>query len=110
MVSLIAIFYLYLLPSIFHCFLASSDLLKAIVSIGLIAPLAFFMGMPFPLEIDALRQRHPNLIAWAWAINSYASVVSTILATYLVIAFGFNAVIVLVIGIYLVGGWTTAPH
>jgi len=104
-----AILYSYLLPSIFHRFLASSDLLKAIVSIGLIAPLAFFMGMPFPLGIDALRQRHPNLIAWAWAINGYASVVSTILATCLAIAFGFNAVILLAVGIYLVGGWV-APH
>lgn len=109
MISLMAILYPYLLPSIFHRFLASSDLLKAIVSIGLIAPLAFFMGMPFPLGIDALRQHHPNLIAWAWAINGYASVVSTILATCLAIAFGFNAVILLAIGIYLVGGWV-APH
>ena len=63
--------------------------LMAIVSIGLIAPLAFFMGMPFPLGLDD------------------ASVVSTILATCLAIAFGFNVVILLAIGIYLVGGWTS---
>ncbi len=109
MLSLIAGLYLQLLPPIFHHFLASPDSLKIIVSIGLIAPLAFFMGMPFPLGIDLLRRRHPNLIAWAWAINGYASAVSAILATCLSITFGFNTVIFLAIGIYLVGAWV-APH
>jgi hypothetical protein len=104
MLSLIALVYLQLLPPIFHRFLASSDALKIIVSIGLIAPLAFFMGMPFPLGIDWLQRHHPDLIAWAWGINGYASVVSAILATCLAIAFGFNVVILLAVGIYLIGG------
>ena len=104
MLSVIALFYLQLLPPIFHRFLASSDTLKIAVSIGLIAPLAFFMGMPFPLGIDRLQRHHPHLIAWAWGINGYASVVSAILATCLAIAWGFNVVILLAIGIYLIGG------
>ncbi|MBI1925154.1 SAM-dependent methyltransferase [Candidatus Poribacteria bacterium] len=107
--SLIACLYLLLLPPIFHRFLASPDPLKIIVSMGLIAPLAFFMGMPFPLGIDGLRRQNPNLIAWAWGINGYASVVSAILATCLAIAFGFNAVILLAIGVYLMGAYVV-PH
>ena len=102
--SVLALVYLQLLPPIFHRFLASSDILKITVSIGLIAPLAFFMGMPFPLGIDWLQRHHPHLIAWAWGINGYASVVSAILATCLAIAFGFNVVILLAVGIYLIGG------
>ncbi|MCZ6676967.1 MAG: SAM-dependent methyltransferase, partial [Candidatus Poribacteria bacterium] len=109
MLSLIAFLYLQLLPPIFHLFLARSDALKIIVSIGLIAPLAFFMGMPFPLGIGLLRRDNPNLIAWAWGINGYASVVSVILATCLAIAFGFNVVIFLAIGVYLFGAWV-APR
>jgi hypothetical protein len=104
MLSVIALVYLQLLPPIFHRFLASSDVLKIAVSIGLIAPLAFFMGMPFPLGIDWLQRHHPHLIAWAWGINGYASVVSAILATCLAIAFGFNTVILLAVGVYLIGG------
>ncbi len=104
MLSLLALAYLQLLPSIFHRFLASSDVLKITVSIGLIAPLAFFMGMPFSLGIDWLQKHQPHLIAWAWSINGYASVVSAILATCLAIALGFNVVILLAIGIYLIGG------
>ena len=102
--SVLALVYLQLLPPIFHRFLASSDTLKIAVSIGLIAPLAFFMGMPFPLGIDWLQRHHPHLIAWAWGINGFASVVSAILATYLAITFGFNLVILLAVGIYLIGG------
>ena len=102
--SVLALVYLQLLPPIFHRFLASSDTLKIAVSIGLIAPLAFFMGMPFPLGIDWLQRHHPHLIAWAWGINGYASVVSAILATCLAIRFGFNLVILLAVGIYLIGG------
>ncbi len=117
MLSGLALIDLQLLPPIFHYFLASSDILKIAVSVGLIAPLAFFMGMPFPLGIDWLQRHHPNLIAWAWGINGYASVVSAILATCLAIAFGFNIVILLAIGIYLIGGYVhfrmdreTAPY
>ena len=102
--SVLALVYLQLLPAIFHRFLASTDIVKIFVSIGLIAPLAFFMGMPFPLGIDWLQRHHPHLIAWAWGINGYASVVSAILATCLAIAFGFNIVIFLAVGIYLIGG------
>ena len=101
--SSIALLYLLLINPIFHRFLASSEPIKIIVSISLIAPLAFFMGMPFPLGINLLRRRNPHLIAWAWAINGYASVVSAILATCLAISIGFSAVILLAIGIYVVG-------
>ena len=109
MLSAIALLYLFLLSPIFHRFLASPDPLKIIVSLVLIAPLAFFMGMPFPLGIDLLRRRNPDLIAWAWAINGYASVVSAILATCLAIAFGFNTVILLATGVYIAGAWA-APR
>ena len=104
LLSVLALVYVQLLPPIFHRFLASSDAVKIAVSIGLIAPLAFFMGMPFPLGIDWLQKQHPHLIAWAWGINGYASVVSAILATCLAIAFGFNIVILLAVGVYLIGG------
>ena len=106
MLSLIALAYLCILTPIFRYFLASPDTIKITLSITLIAPLAFFMGMPFPLGINLLRTGQPNLIAWAWGINGYASVVSATLATCLAIALGFNAVILLAIGVYMVGAWS----
>lgn len=103
--SLIALVYLLLLAPIFRHFIASPDPVKIIVSVTLIAPLAFFMGMPFPLGIERLRKNQPDLIAWAWGINGYASVVGAILAVCLAIALGFNAVIVIATAIYIAGAW-----
>jgi hypothetical protein len=62
-----------------------------------IAPLAFLMGMPFPL---ALRSLAPPLVPWAWGINGCASVVSPALATLLAIDIGFNAVLWLAAALY----------
>ena len=103
--SLIALLYVWMLPHVFDHFLASRDAVKVIVSIGLIGPLAFFMGMPFPLGITLLKPHSPNLTAWAWGINGCASVVSAILAPCLAISYGFNAVILLAISVYLISGW-----
>lgn len=103
--SLIAFAYLLLLTPIFDHFIASPDPLKIAVSVALIAPLAFFMGMPFPLGIEQLRTNQPHLIAWAWGINGFASVVGAILAVCLAIALGFNAVILIAIAVYVAGAW-----
>ena len=103
--SLIAFAYLLLLSPIFAHFIASPDPLKIVVSVVLIAPLAFFMGMPFPLGIERLREHQGHLIAWSWGINGFASVVGAILAICLAIALGFNAVILIAIAVYLVGAW-----
>ena len=107
--SLIAFSYLLLLSPIFRLFIASSDPLKIVVSVVLIAPLAFFMGMPFPLGIEKLREHQRHLIAWAWGINGFASVVGAILAICLAIALGFNAVILIAIAVYIAGAWS-APQ
>jgi len=74
---------------------------KILLSIALIAPLGFCMGMPFPIGLSALAAHSPSLTAWAWGINGCASVISALLATLLAIHFGFNAVILLALGCYL---------
>jgi len=76
--------------------------LKALLSLALIAPLAFFMGMPFPLAVSVLSKKHENLIPWAWAVNGCASVISAVLATLLAIQFGFSVVIILALILYIV--------
>jgi len=74
---------------------------KIPLSIALIAPLGFCMGMPFPIGLSALAAGPPSLTAWAWGINGCASVISATLATLLAIHFGFNAVILLALACYL---------
>jgi hypothetical protein len=70
---------------------------KAALCVLLIAPLAFFMGAPFPL---ALRELEAPLVPWAWGINGCASVVSPALATLLAIDVGFSAVLWIALALY----------
>ncbi len=78
------------------------DLARIATSIALIAPLAFAMGMPFPLGLSRLATRDKALIPWAWGINACASVIAAVLATVLAIHLGFSAVIVLAVLLYAV--------
>jgi hypothetical protein len=79
-----------------------------VLSLALIAPLGFFMGMPFPLGLARLSQQAPGFVPWAWGINGFASVVSAVLATLLAIEFGFNVVIVTALVLYAVAAWDEA--
>jgi SAM-dependent methyltransferase len=99
--ALIALCYLVLLPAMFRPLLPLPDPARITVSIALIAPLAFAMGMPFPLGLASVAGGSQPLVAWAWGINACASVVAAILATLLAIHFGFSAVVGLAVALYL---------
>ncbi|HSM31184.1 MAG TPA: hypothetical protein VK854_10830, partial [Woeseiaceae bacterium] len=99
-IAVIALAYVELLPFVFGTFIGFPDAARIALSLALIAPLAFFMGMPFPLGLRRLSQTAPGFLPWAWGINGFASVVSAVLATLLAIEFGFNAVIVIALVFY----------
>jgi len=58
---------------IFRWLMPLPGALKIAVSLVLIAPLAFFMGMPFPLALVRVAAARPALVPWAWGINGCAS-------------------------------------
>ncbi len=97
----IAIIYVQLLPLLFGWLIGTADFLRILLSVFLVAPLAFFMGMPFPLGLRRVAADAPDFVPWAWGINGFASVVSAVLATLLAIHFGFTAVIVLALLLYI---------
>ncbi len=70
---------------------------RAATAAVLLAPLAFCLGLPFPL---ALRELPEPLVPWAWGINGCASVVSAALATLLAVEVGFGAVLSLALVLY----------
>jgi SAM-dependent methyltransferase len=96
----IAAAWLLLLPPLFDRCADLPDVLKIALSLAFIAPLAFFMGMPFPVGLARLAGRAASFIPWAWGLNGYASVISASLATLLAIEIGFNAVILLALLLY----------
>lgn len=100
-ITVISIAYLGMLPILFRHLLHLGDPLKILVSLCLIAPLAFCMGMPFPLGLARLSSHAPGLVPWAWGINGCASVISAVLATLLATHMGFSGVVVVAICFYV---------
>jgi hypothetical protein len=92
--------YLFALDRLLAPLAGLADSLRILLSVVLIAPLAFFMGIPFPLGITRVGQRTPNLIPWAWGINGCASVISAVLATLLAMHFGFTVVVLTAVALY----------
>ena len=99
---IIGVGYIPLLDYIFAAFMGQPIQLKIIITILLIAPLSFCMGMPFPLAINRLNSIAPELIPWAWGVNGCASVISAVLAMLLAISFGFTVVILTALLFYTV--------
>ena len=78
-----------------------SSLAKILISLSLIAPLAFFMGMPFPLGLTRVRMAVPALVSWAWGVNGFASVLSALIATLIAMNFGFSIVVLVATFLYV---------
>jgi len=101
LIGLITVSYILLLPLITQTIMALEESARIISAFILAAPLAFAMGMPFPLGLAALQQKTPQLIPWAWGINGCASVLSAILAVLLAIEIGFNGVMICAVVLYV---------
>lgn len=85
--------------------LKAGSLSRYLLSVILIAPLGFSMGMPFPMALAKISQTTPALIPWAWGINGCASVISAILATLIAMQFGFTVLIFLAVAFYGLAAW-----
>jgi hypothetical protein len=100
-ISAIALLYVLALPPVFARLMALPEAARIALSLALIAPLGFFMGMPFPLGLTRVSMHVPALVPWAWGVSGCFSVISAILATVLAIHFGFTAVVLLAVILYL---------
>jgi spermidine synthase len=100
-IAILSIAYVFGLPMLFRGLMALPDVAKIALSLVLVAPLAFFMGMPFPLVLARVRTHAPDFVPWAWAINGCASVMSAIAATLLTMGFGARAVVLTAAALYL---------
>jgi hypothetical protein len=99
-IGLCALLCLGLLASLLQHALALPDAMRIVMAAALIAPLAFFMGMPFPLGLARVQAHDARLVPWAWAINGCASVMGAVLAALLAIHVGFTAVVVVALVLY----------
>lgn len=67
-----------------------------------LAPLGFSLGTFFPRGLSWVKEAHPALVPWAWAVNGSASVIASVLAALISLQAGFP--LVLLLGGALYGG------
>lgn len=101
-ILLTGIFLLVTYGYIFDFFIAYPLVIRLLLSSLLIFPLGFFMGMPFPLGILAIKNRPSGAIAWAWAMNSVFTVGGGLASVVLAIFFGFRLTLLLALAFYVV--------
>jgi spermidine synthase len=102
LIAVLSLAYLFVLPVVFAQLIALGELARIVIALALIAPLAFCMGLPFPLGLAELSDARPRLVPWAWGVSGCASVMGAVLAQVLAIHFGFTAVVLVAALIYVV--------
>jgi len=82
-----------LLKPLSSILLGQSQAQRIILTILLIAPLGYLMGLPFAGGLNIVEKRQATLVPWAWAINGSFSVISSVLAVMVALSLGFSAVL-----------------
>ena len=71
----------------------------------LLAPLGLLLGTFMPrgvAQVAALTEHSDSYVAWGWAVNGFASVVGSVLATICAMQFGFQTVLIIAMVFYLI--------
>jgi len=76
---------------------------RVAAAVVMLAPLGVALGMPFPLGIRVVSARAPELVPWAWAINGFLSVFSSIFCIVLAMSIGFTRVLLVAALVYACG-------
>ncbi|UCH01025.1 MAG: SAM-dependent methyltransferase [Deltaproteobacteria bacterium] len=79
--------------------------LRCILVVVLLAPLAFFMGMPFPIGLQLVSDRQSSYIPWVWGVNGVASVIAPVLGSLLSVSLGFRVLMLVSLLLYSLAGW-----
>ncbi|MBI1790915.1 MAG: hypothetical protein HYR60_25585, partial [Acidobacteria bacterium] len=74
---------------------------KIVVTMLLIFPAGFVMGMPFPTGLGRLEQWHKPSVRWAWSLNAASSVLGSVLAVVCAIYLGLTQTLLVGGGLYL---------
>lgn len=104
-VSAIATLYAFALPPLLAAAMALPLAAKMLLTILLIAPLAFCLGLPFPLGLAVVAAKAEPLLPWAWGINGFASVIAALLAALLSIHWGQSAAVLFAVALYALAAW-----
>jgi spermidine synthase len=98
------LFYIFGLDSFLADYRSASLFIRIFASLIIIAPVAFFMGVPYPNGLDTLQANKPHLLPWAWGMNGGLSVAGSALARILSVSSGFPVLLGVSMGVYFLVG------
>ena len=81
-------------------FIGSATPIRILTTAAIIFPLAFFMGMPFPLGIAEIAAKPRGAIAWAWSMNGLFTAIGGVATAVLSLWLGFRGTVLLALGSY----------
>jgi hypothetical protein len=90
MIVFLLLLYSFTLTPILYKTIHLPLVIKGLIVLAVIAPLAMFMGMPFPSGLSRIAKLSEPVVPWAWGINGCISVISSVLATIVAIEMGFT--------------------
>jgi len=89
-------------PDVQDATIAHGSAVRAAIAVLAIFPLAFLMGMFFPIGIRLATPRHRAMIPWFWAINGCLSIVGIFGSRVLGLFLGFTAALGVGLALYVV--------
>ncbi len=80
-----------LTPHVLANFASSTTPMRIFVAGAILAPLGFFMGMPFPIGMRYASSKSPALTPWLWGVNGATSVCGSVLSAIIAVGAGISA-------------------
>jgi len=101
-IGMIAMLSLFWLEFIFS--LSVAGILKKALTMLSLASLSIAMGFFLPFGISRIKYHGNALVAWAWGINGFASILGALAAPLVLMNGGFSVLMVAAAGLYFLGG------
>ena len=73
------------------------------ITVLVLLPLGFVLGMPFPLGLRLLRPEAGGIVPWAWALNGWMSVAASLITVILARMYGYHLALGVALGVYALG-------
>jgi len=94
------VLFAWLSEPIFAASLAAPLMVRIAIAVAVVFPLAFPMGMLFPIGIRLISRDSEDLIPWAWATNGCFSVMGIFGTRITALLFGFSRALLIGLAVY----------
>jgi len=99
------VLYVFLLIPVLSLLIPLAPMIKILISLLIIAPVAYTMGLPLPMGLMALRERTDYLLPWSLGIYGIFGVIAFPLARVLTVAWGVHLLFFIAVSLYFIAIW-----